>query len=120
MNHLEIKSFEFSLNIVKFCKGLATEQKEYIISKQLLKSGTAIGANYREAAYAESRADFIHKMCISQKECNETIYWLDILQRSNDYDEEFQKQLKEEATVLMKLISKTILTAKRNRKAQKI
>ena len=115
MNHLEIKSFQFSLKIVAYCKMLRNEQKEYMISKQLLKSGTSIGANYREAAYAESRADFIHKMCISQKECNETLYWLEILQKSNPAHPELQTQLKKEATVLMKLITSTILTAKRNR-----
>jgi four helix bundle protein len=68
------KSFTFAVNIVKMVKFLQEEKKEYVLSKQVLRSGTAIGALTREAEHAESKADFIHKMAIALKEANETIY----------------------------------------------
>ncbi|MDX1907382.1 MAG: four helix bundle protein [Bacteroidia bacterium] len=73
------KSFAFAVKIVQVYKRLTTDHKEYVISKQLLRSGTSIGANVREASHAQSIADFIHKLSISQKESNETRYWLDLL-----------------------------------------
>lgn len=81
-NVIKDKSFAFALRIVKLCKVLQEERKEWVISKQLLRSGTAIGALVREAEHAESKADFIHKMAIAQKEANETAYWLDLLFQS--------------------------------------
>jgi four helix bundle protein len=78
-NVLKDKSFAFAVEVVSISKKLMNEQKEFVLSRQLLRSGTAIGALYTEAEQAESIADFIHKMAISQKECNETIYWLDLL-----------------------------------------
>jgi four helix bundle protein len=76
---LKDKSYRFAIDIVHLCRHLQTEQKEYVISKQLLRSGTAIGALVREAEFGESRADFSHKMSIALKEANETYYWLSIL-----------------------------------------
>nr|WP_317126669.1 four helix bundle protein [Chryseobacterium indoltheticum] len=73
------KSFEFAIHIVNFYKKFSVEKKEYILSKQILRSGTSIGANVREALNAQSKMDFIHKLSISQKECDETIYWLELL-----------------------------------------
>lgn len=70
------KSLDFAIAIVNIYKQLA-QQNEYILGKQILRSGTSIGANIREADHAESKADFIHKMSIAQKECNETLYWLE-------------------------------------------
>src|SRR5215813_7545910 len=69
------KSMAFSIALIKFCDSL-NEQKKFIISNQLLKAGTSIGANIFEAQYSESRLDFIHKMKIAQKEASETLYWL--------------------------------------------
>lgn len=77
MNILKDKSMEFAIRIVKLYQYLSDEKKEYIISKQILRSGTAIGALYREAEHAESKKDFIHKLAIAQKECNETLYWIE-------------------------------------------
>ncbi len=74
VNAIKDKSFAFAIRVVKTYRFLCSEQKEFVMSKQLLRSGTAIGALYREAEQAESRADFIHKMTIAQKECNETLY----------------------------------------------
>jgi len=73
------KSFAFALQVIKLFQFLQHEKKEFIMSKQLMRSGTAIGALVREAEYAESKADFIHKMAIAQKEANETGYWLELL-----------------------------------------
>ncbi len=75
------KSFEFSLLIIELYKILQSK-KEFILSKQILRSGTSIGANINEALAGESRADFVHKMAISSKEARETLYWLELLQKS--------------------------------------
>jgi four helix bundle protein len=79
---LRDKSYDFVLKIVKLCQVLVSEKKEFILSKQLLRSGTAIVALIREAEFAQSKADFIHKMSISLKEGNETLYWLELLKDS--------------------------------------
>lgn len=70
------KSFDFAIKIVNFYKKFSSENKEYVLSKQILRSGTSVGANIREALNAQSKMDFIHKLSISQKECDETIYCL--------------------------------------------
>ena len=77
-------SFEFALEIITFTE-LLEEQKKYIISRQLLKSGTSIGANVRESQNSESKADFIHKLKIAAKEADETEYWLLLCQHSPSY-----------------------------------
>ena len=80
MNHpIQEKSFRFAVRIVNLCKDLQTEQKEYILSKQLLRSGTSIGANVSESQQAQSRPDFISKLNIALKEASETEYWLRLL-----------------------------------------
>ena len=78
------KSFQFSLNTVQFCKMLIEDRKEYILSKQLMKSGTSIGANIVEAQSAESKQDFVHKLSSSLKEARETKYWI-LLISKGDY-----------------------------------
>lgn len=79
---LRDKSYDFALKIVKLSRVMVSEKKEYVLSKQLLRSGTAIGALIREAEFAQSKADFIHKLSISLKEGNETLYWLELLKDS--------------------------------------
>ena len=83
------KSFEFAVRIVNLYKYLTLEQKEYTMSKQLLRCGTSIGANVSEAQRGQSRADFKAKMCIALKEANETEYWLRLLNRT-DYIKQSQ------------------------------
>ena len=78
-NNIYQKSFQFAVRIVKLCKYLQTEQKEYILSKQILRSGTSIGANVAEAQQAQSKPDFISKLNIALKEAAETDYWLRLL-----------------------------------------
>ena len=82
-NIIKEKSFKFAIRIVDLYKYLCEQKKEYIMSKQLLWSGTSVGANIREGDNAESKQDFIHKLAIAQKECDETIYWLELLKASN-------------------------------------
>nr|WP_315028638.1 four helix bundle protein [uncultured Chryseobacterium sp.] len=78
------KAYTFALKIVSLYKGLTTDKKEFILSKQLLRSGTAVGALIRESEHAESKKDFLHKMSIALKEANETKYWLELL-RDSEY-----------------------------------
>ena len=104
------KSFQFALKIVTYCE-LLEENRKYIISRQLLKSGTSIGANVREAQNAESKDDFIHKIKIAAKEAEETEYWLLICKHSPSYP--FNVKLSEDIQELIKIISKIIITSKR-------
>ena len=82
-NCIESKSFDFAVRIVNLYKHLTREKKEFVLSKQLLRSGTSIGANISEAQHGQSKADFIAKMCISLKEANETYYWVKLLYKTN-------------------------------------
>lgn len=103
------KSLDFSVEIVKFCELLESKRK-YVVAKQLLRSGTSIGANVFEAQHAESKADFIHKMKIGIKEANETLYWLLICERSESYPTDSSLKLKAEE--LIRIISRIILSSK--------
>src|SRR5438105_15740948 len=80
---LSTKSFAFSLRIIKMYKYMSTELKEYVLSKQVLRSGTSIGANVEESVHAQSKSDFISKLSIAQKEAIETNYWLRLLKESD-------------------------------------
>lgn len=104
-------SLEFALEIIKYSEKLE-ELKKFVVSRQILKSGTSIGANVREAQNAESRADFIHKMKIAAKEADETDYWLTLCELSLGYPnpEEMKKKLES----LLNIISKIIITSKSN------
>ena len=86
-----------------------------MLSKQLLRSGRAIGALVREAEQAESRADFIHKMAIAQKEANESDYWLDLLFQSDYLDEFAFNSIKQDLKEILKMLSSIIITSKKNR-----
>ncbi|MBP5219801.1 MAG: four helix bundle protein [Bacteroidaceae bacterium] len=88
-NIIKDKSFAFALRIIRMYQYLREQKSEFVLSKQVLRSGTSIGANVREAEHAQSDADFIHKMNIALKEANETEYWLELLFQS-DYIEESQ------------------------------
>lgn len=118
-NAIKTKSFAFSLRMVKLYKILLQDKKEFVLSRQLLRSGTAIGALIREAEHAESRADFIHKMAIAQKEANETEYWLDLLFFSEFLSQEEFKLFKNEIMELKKILSSIIITSKNNLKTKK-
>ena len=81
-NVIEVKSFDFAVRIVKLCRYIANEKNEHVLSKQLLRSGTSIGANVAEAERGQSRADFYSKMGIALKEANETYYWIRLLYKT--------------------------------------
>jgi four helix bundle protein len=102
-------TFQFALDIVKYCEGLQ-EDKKYVIANQLLKSGTSIGANIREAQNAESKADFIHKFKISAKEIEETIYWLELCKFSESYPN--VDELIEQINNISRIVNKIIITSK--------
>lgn len=110
---LRTKSYEFALNSVRICKDLI-EKREYILSKQLIRSSTSNGANIREANYAQSTKDFIHKLSISLKECDETQYWLELLYDSNYLDEVGFKSLHQQSSEIKRMLSSSILTSKKN------
>ena len=109
---LKFKSYHFALKVVLLYKYLVNEKKEFVLSKQLLKSGTAIGALVREAAFGESRHDFISKMSIALKEANETDYWLNILKDTEYLTQEKFMSMNAECCELLKLLTATIKTAK--------
>jgi len=111
-NLIKSNSFAFAVRMIKLNQFLI-EKKEFVLSKQLLRSGTAVGALYREAEHAESKADFIHKMAIAQKECNESIYWLELLKETEYISEQQFKSLHDDAIELIKLITAIIKTAKK-------
>ena len=103
-NVLKMKSFAFALRVVKLYQFLSQEKKEKVMSLQLLRSGTAIGAMVREAEYAESKADFIHKLNIALKEANETEYWMELLFKSEYLSEEAFNSLSMDIKELLKLL----------------
>ena len=106
------KSFAFAIRIVNLYKLLTIERKEYVLSKQLLRSGTSIGANVREALNAQSTPDFIHKLSISQKECDETLYWLELLNETNYISIKEFSSMNDDATEILKVIRSIIITSK--------
>jgi four helix bundle protein len=104
------KSFELAILDVNFYKILISEKREFVMSKQFLRSITSIGANVREAVNAQSKADFIHKLSISQKECDETIYWLE----TDFISEDDFKSIHEKSNKVLKIIRSIIITSKKN------
>ena len=111
-NVLKEKSYAFALRIVKLCKYMSTEKKEYILSKQLLRSGTSVGALIREAEFAQSKADFISKLSIALKEANETDYWLSLLKDSSYLSDKMYQSISPEIKELIRLLVSSIKTTK--------
>lgn len=111
-NVLLSKSLLFAIRIVKRYKYLSTDKREYVLSKQLLRSGTAVGALIREAQNAESKKDFIHKLAIAQKECDETSYWLELLKETEYINQNQFESVNQNAVELLKMIKSSILTIK--------
>lgn len=111
-NVIKEKSFLFALRVVKCYKYLQTEQNEYVLSKQLIRSGTAIGALVREAEQAESKPDFIHKLAIGLKEANETEYWLELLYESEYLAKSEYESIHTDCQELLKLLTAIIKTSR--------
>ena len=112
-NVIKEKSFDFALRIVKLYKYLQ-EKKEFVLSKQLLRSGTAVGALVREPEQAESKKDFIHKIAIALKEANETQYWLELPFKSGYLEENQFSSINADSIEMLKLLISIIKTAKSN------
>ena len=113
------KTMAFAIRIVNLYKYLVEEKSERVMSKQLLRSGTSIGANFSESLSAESELDFIHKLAISQKEANETLFWLDLLNKTDYLTDKQYESLEIDCIELRKIITSIILTTKQNGKNHK-
>ena len=112
MNILGQKSYDFSIRIINLFKYLNKTHNEYILSKQVLRSGTAIGALIKESEYAQSKADFINKLSIALKEANETQYWLSLLKDTDFIEEKMFKSISPDIEEIIKLLTASIKTAK--------
>lgn len=106
------KSYSFALGIIGLYKTLVENKKEFVLSKQMLRSGTSIGANINEAVTSESKKDFIHKLSIAVKEVRETGYWLNLLKDSEYITEENFNQLNKDCEELARILNSIILTTK--------
>jgi len=113
-NVVKEKSFNFAVRVVNLSKYLIDQKREFVLSKQILRAGTAIGALVRESEHAESKADFIHKLSIALKEANETDYWLDLLHTTNYLEDKQHQSLKTDLIELLKLLTAIIKTSKNN------
>jgi len=111
-NILQEKSFAFAVRIVKLYKHLQNEKKEFVLSKQVLRSGTSIGANIEESIGGQSDKDFLSKLSISYKEARETIYWIKLLFATDYITEEQKISIINDAEELCKILAKIILTMK--------
>ena len=108
---LIIKSKQFALEIIKICNKVKSEKRENVLTNQLIRSGTSIGANIREAFYGHGRADFVAKLQIALKECSESEYWIELLIESGHYDD---KAILEKCIEIKKMLISSINTAKKN------
>ena len=113
-NIIRDKSFAFSIRIVKAYQYLTTEKKEFVLSKQLLRSGTSIGANIEEAIGGQSKSDFLHKITIAYKEARETTYWIKLLAATDYFTKEEAESLLNDAEEICKILGKVQLTTKQN------
>ena len=111
-NILKDKSFKFAIRIINLYKFLKSEHNEFVLSQQIIKSGTSVGALVRESEHAESIKDFIHKLSIGLKEINETEYWLDLLFASEFINDKMYNSLKKDCVELLKLLTASVKTSK--------
>jgi len=109
---LKEKSYQFAIRIVKLSKFLQQDKREYTLSKQVLRSGTAVGALISEAEFGQSRADFTNKMSIALKEANETNYWLSLLMDTNYINENLFNSLQSNCKELIAMLVSTVKTSK--------
>lgn len=112
-NVIKQKSYDFALRIVKLYRYLAINKREYVLSKQILRSGTSIGANVEEANQAESKPDFIHKLSIANKEASETHYWLRLLRDSGMLKESHAQSMLTDCEELQKILVSIIKTSRK-------
>ena len=108
------KSYAFAVRIVNMSRFLSSEEKEFILAKQVLRSGTAIGALVKESKRAESKADFSHKLNIALKEAEETLYWLSLLKDTSYIDEKIYESMANDCKELVAMLVASIKTTKNN------
>jgi len=113
-NIIQQKSFDFAIRIVNACKYLQTEKREFVLSKQMLRSGTSIGANIEEAIGGQSKKDFIAKNSIAYKEARETMYWIKLIKATSFMDEKQADSLIDDADELCKILSSILVSSKKN------
>jgi four helix bundle protein len=118
-NIVATKSYAFAIRVVRLYKVLSAERKEFVLSKQLLRSGTAIGALIKEAEHAQSTADFVNKMNIALKEANETEYWLMLLKDTDFITEQEYISISKDSQELIKLLVSIVKTTKRKLQDEK-
>ena len=111
-NAIVTKSKAFALRVIKLYKYLCSKKREFVMSKQIMRSGTSIGANVREATRAQSTADFISKMNIALKEAEETCYWLELLHESEYLDERAFNSLYNDCMELLKILASIVKTSR--------
>ena len=111
-NVVAVKSYSFAIRIVKLYKFLSSDKKEFVLSKQVLRSGTAIGALIKEAEHAQSKADFLNKMNIALKEANETEYWLMLMKDTGYIDEKVFQSIHEDCSEILKLLISIVKSTK--------
>jgi len=109
---IQQKSYAFALVVIALYKNLVTDKKEFVLSKQVLRSGTSIGANIQEAVASQSKRDFIHKLSISLKEARETQYWLNLLKDSSYIPKPEFNKLNNSCDEIKKILTSIILTTK--------
>ena len=114
-NAIQIKSRNFAIRVINCYKFLVDERHEYVMSKQMLRCGTSIGANVRESINAQSRPDFLNKLNIALKEADETEYWLDLLHTTNYLDEKQFESLEVDCVELIKLLTTIIKSIKQKK-----
>ncbi|MGC3945957.1 MAG: four helix bundle protein [Chryseolinea sp.] len=110
---IKTKSFQFAVAVAGCCRGLI-EHREYVLSKQLLRSGTSIGANVREAINASSRKDFAYKLGVALRECDETAFWLELLSESHYITQSQFNELNAQAQELMRILTSILKTTRQN------
>jgi len=108
------KSYRFALRIIKLYRFLCDKKKEYVLSKQILRSGTSIGANIEEASAGQSRKDFLAKMSIASKEARETLYWLKLLRDSDYLEDKLAKSLIDDTEELVKMLTSIVKTTQKS------
>ena len=113
-NLIDKRTYAFALRTIKAYNFLCREKSEYVLSKQLLRSGTAIGALMREAKFAQSRADFINKTSVALKEANESLYWIELLHDSGYFDENIYSSIHGEAHEITSILASIVKTTKAN------
>lgn len=108
------KAKDFAVNIVNLCRSIKETKREFVLTNQLLRAGTSIGANIHESKYAHGSADFIAKMQIALKECYESEYWLELLNRTGYISDEQYKPLQNDCGSIRRMLISSINTAKQN------